>query len=152
LGADEVIDYKTTDILDTLAAKGQIFSLVVDNVGSPPNLYKASSAFLVPSGKFVQIGMTSSFGSITQVGSNMLFPSFLGGGKNSYQLLVTKPSAEHLRQLAELMREGKLRPVVDSVFEWEDAPKAFEKLKSGRSKGKVVVKVPQDKAKAKASG
>lgn len=33
LGADEVIDYKTTDITQALKAKGAAFSLAVDNVG-----------------------------------------------------------------------------------------------------------------------
>ncbi|CAA9966079.1 Reticulon-4-interacting protein 1 mitochondrial [Pyrenophora teres f. maculata] len=151
LGADEVIDYKTSDVVETLSAKGQIFSLVVDNIGTPANLYKAASAFLLPTGKFVQIGSTLSLGSIKTVGGNMLLPKFLGGGKNSYQMLMTKPSADALGQLAEWFKEGKLKGVVDTVFEWEDARKAFEKLKTGRAKGKVVVRVPQDKAKEKAA-
>ncbi|CAG5141560.1 uncharacterized protein ALTATR162_LOCUS967 [Alternaria atra] len=149
LGADEVIDYKTTDIIDNLSSKGQIFSLVVDNVGTPPNLYKAASAFLTPTGKFIQIGSAMSIGSIKTVGSNMLLPSFLGGGKNSYQMLMAKPSADALRQLGEWMKEGKVKAVVDTVFDWDDAPKAFEKLKTGRARGKIVIKVPQGKAKEK---
>jgi alkaline phosphatase D len=36
--------------------------------------------------------------------------------------------------------------VYDGVYEWEDAPKAYERMKSGRARGKIVVKVPQDKA------
>ena len=133
-----------------MSSKGQIFSLVVDNIGTPADLYKAASAFLMPAGKFIQVGSTLSLGSIKTVGGNMLLPGFLGGGKNSYQLLMTKPSAEVLGQLAEWFKEGKLKGVVDSVLDWEDAPKAFEKLKTGRAKGKVVVRVPQDKAKEKA--
>ncbi|CAN9287949.1 unnamed protein product [Alternaria alternata] len=150
LGADEVIDYKTSDVIDTLSSKGQVFSLVVDNIGTPPNLYKAASSFLTPAGKFIQIGSTLSMNSIKTVGSNMLLPGFLGGGKNSYQMLMAKPSADALRQLGEWMKEDKLRGIVDTVFDWEDAPKAFEKLKTGRARGKIVVKVPQDKAKEKA--
>ncbi|KAL1801270.1 hypothetical protein ACET3X_001612 [Alternaria dauci] len=150
LGADEVIDYKTSDIIDTLSSKGQVFSLVVDNVGTPPNLYKAASTFLTPDGKFIQIGAGTSLSSIKTVGVNMLLPSFLGGGKNSYQMMMAKPSADALRQLGEWMKEGKLKGVVDTVFDWEDAPKAYEKLKTGRARGKIVVKVPQDKAKDKA--
>jgi alkaline phosphatase D len=145
-----VIDYKTTDILDTLTSKGQIYSLVVDNVGTPANLYKTSSSFLLPKGKFIQIGVTPSIGGIKMVGGNMLIPGFLGGGRNSYSMLMAKPSKDALSQVGEWMKEGKVRGVVDSVFEWEDAPQAFEKLKTGRAKGKVVVRVPQDKAKEKA--
>ena len=39
------------------------------------------------------------------------------------------------------MREGKGRSVVDSKFKFEEAKKAFERLKTGRAKGKVVVDV-----------
>ncbi|KAI4660770.1 uncharacterized protein J4E79_005338 [Alternaria viburni] len=154
LGADEVIDYKTSDVIETLSSKGQIYTLVVDNIGTPPNLYKAASAFLTPAGKFVQIGATMNVASIKNVGSNMLLPGFLGGGKNSYQLLMAKPSSDALGQIGGWMKEGKVKAVVDEVFEWEDAPKAFEKLKTGRARGKIVVRVPLDldKAKEKAEG
>lgn len=36
---------------------------------------------------------------------------------------------------------GSLKPIVDSVFEFKDALKAYDRLMSGRAKGKVVVKV-----------
>lgn len=36
LGADEVIDYKITDVVQTLRKKGRQFSLIVDNVGNSP--------------------------------------------------------------------------------------------------------------------
>jgi alkaline phosphatase D len=44
------------------------------------------------------------------------------------------------------MGDGKVRGIKDSVFEWADAPKAYEKLKTGRARGKIVVRVPQDEA------
>jgi alkaline phosphatase D len=37
-----------------------------------------------------------------------------------------------------------VKGVLDSVFEWEDAPRAYEKLKTGRARGKIVVRVAQD--------
>lgn len=146
LGADEVIDYKSTDVAKALVEKGRVFKLAVDNIGTPANLYKASNDYLVSGGKFVQIGVTPSLGGIKQVGGNMLWPGFLGGGKNSYQMLMAKPSADAMRQFSTWMEEGKVKGVVDSVYEWEDAPKAFERLKTGRARGKVVVRVAQGKA------
>ena len=144
LGADQVIDYKIEDVVKTLAGGSRKFNLVVDNIGTPANLYTASSTFLLPSGKFVQIGASPNVGGVMQLGTNMLLPNFLGGGKSSYQMMFGKASNSDLNQLGEWMREGKVKGVVDSVWEWEDAPKAYEKLKTGRAKGKIVVKVPQD--------
>ncbi|KAI8931616.1 hypothetical protein NX059_011268 [Plenodomus lindquistii] len=143
MGADEVIDYKTTDVISALKEKGQVYRLVVDNVGSPANLYKASDAFLLPGGKFVQVGAGISLSVTKQIMSSMLLPTVLGGGKNSFQLLMASPNQQHLEILAKWMEEGKLKGVTDMLFEWEDAPKAFERLKTGRARGKVVVKVQQ---------
>lgn len=148
LGADEVIDYKTTNIVEALAAKGQIFQLAVDNVGAPADLYKQSASFLTPTGKFVQVGATPSLGSFAQITSNFLVPGFLGGGKRSYQLMMAKPSSDDLKQIGTWMKEGKVKAIKDEVFDWEDAPRAFEKLKTGRAKGKLVVHVKQDSGKA----
>jgi NADPH:quinone reductase-like Zn-dependent oxidoreductase len=144
LGADEVIDYKTTDITKALVEKGQVFSLVVDNVGLSADLYKQSASYLVPQGKFVQIGAGSSIGGLGQIASNMLLPGFLGGGKRKYQMLFTRPSADDLKQLGAWMKEGKVKAVHEQVFEWENAPEAFAKLKTGRAKGKIVVHVKQE--------
>lgn len=147
LGADEVLDYKTTNIVEALTAKGPIFQLAVDNVGTPADLYKRSASYLLPNGKFVQVGATPSLGGFAQITSNLLVPGFLGGGKRSYQMLMTKTSTDYLKQIGAWMKEGKVKAVKDEVFEWEDAPQAFEKLKTGRSKGKLVVRVKQDSGK-----
>ncbi|KAJ4988282.1 zinc-dependent acohol dehydrogenase (reticulon-4-interacting protein 1) [Stagonosporopsis vannaccii] len=151
LGADEVIDYKTNNIVEALAAKGPVFQLAVDNVGAPADLYKQSASYLTPTGKFVQVGATVSLGGIAQITSNLLIPSFLGGGKRPYQVLMAAMSTEDLRQLGTWMKEGKIKAVLDEVFEWEDAPKAFEKLKTGRAKGKIVVRVKQGSGKDSSS-
>jgi NADPH:quinone reductase-like Zn-dependent oxidoreductase len=42
---------------------------------------------------------------------------------------------------AELVTQGKIKPVVDSVFSFEDALKAYDRIMSSRAKGKVVIKV-----------
>jgi NADPH:quinone reductase-like Zn-dependent oxidoreductase len=36
---------------------------------------------------------------------------------------------------------GAVKPIVDSVFEFQDALKAYERLRTYRATGKVVVKV-----------
>ena len=147
LGADEIIDYKTQDVVKVLASKGRTFALAIDNVGTPPNLYQSSSSFLLPSGKFVQIGMSPSIGGFARISRNVLQPGFLGGGKNGYQMLFAKTAADDIMQLGVWMKEGKVKAVVDSMWEWEDAPKAYEKSKTGRSKGKIVIRVKQEQVR-----
>ncbi|KAH7391672.1 reticulon-4-interacting protein 1, mitochondrial precursor [Cadophora sp. MPI-SDFR-AT-0126] len=141
LGADEVLDYKSGDIIKQLQSKGQAFDVVLDNVGSPANLYKMSHTFLEPNGKFLQVGLGISLSAIRQLVSNMMLPGFLGGGKRTYVLVTAKANTASFEQLAKWIQEGKLRAVLDSTFEFDDVPKAFERLKTGRARGKVVVRV-----------
>lgn len=142
LGADEIIDYKTSDVLTELNKKGQEFVLVVDNVGnSPPNLYASSHNFLVPDGKFVFVGGAVTFGSATSLTKSLFLPGFLGGGKRKFVPFMTKSVREDLQQIATWMGEGKVKVMMDSVFSFEETREAFEHLKKGSSSGKVVVRV-----------
>ena len=59
----------------------------------------------------------------------------------SYSFLYMRASGEQLRQIAELIDAGAIRPVVDRVFPFEQAREALAYVETGRSKGKVVIKV-----------
>ncbi|KAJ6118968.1 hypothetical protein N7471_013588 [Penicillium samsonianum] len=143
LGADEVLDYRSAGIIEQLNGKGQIFDLILDNVGSPSNLYRVSHAFIVPGGKFIQVGMGMSLSAMKQLIGNVMLPSFLGGGKRKYIFVMAKANGTDFDQLASWMKEGKIRAVIDSTFDFNSAPKAFERLKTGRARGKVVVHVKE---------
>ncbi|KAK3933907.1 chaperonin 10-like protein [Diplogelasinospora grovesii] len=143
LGADSIIDYTAVEsVSQQLKEAGQVYALVIDNVGSPADLYKAADDFLVPEGKFLQVGGDMSLGAMKSLSSRMLLPSFLGGGKRKFEFVVVKQTKqEDLVSLGQLMAEGKIKAVIDEVFEFGEVPKAFEKLKKGRSAGKIVVHV-----------
>ncbi|KAI1191759.1 NAD(P)-binding protein [Nemania serpens] len=145
LGASAVLDYTSTDVdvVAALRARGPVFRLVVDNVGhSPEDLYSAADAFLAADGVFVQVGGEFGLAGLRSLASRALRPSFLGGGRRTWKFLLMKQRHEDLARLARWMQEGKIRAVIDGdVFPFEEAPKAFEKLKTGRTRGKLVVKV-----------
>ncbi|KAF1972667.1 NAD(P)-binding protein [Bimuria novae-zelandiae CBS 107.79] len=144
LGADEVLDYTAGDVVEALKEKGGTFDLVVDNVGSPRNLYKECHHFVKEEGRIVQVGAEMGVGAAVQLARNMLLPGMFGGGRRKFQFVVLKTRHEELARLAKWIEEGKVKPVVDSVWEFYDAPKAFERLKTHRAKGKVVVHVKKD--------
>jgi NADPH:quinone reductase-like Zn-dependent oxidoreductase len=144
LGADEVIDYKSVDVVETLKKKGQIFSLIVDNVGMPSNLYGQCHHFVVHHGHYSQVGSDTSISSALQLVGNMLLPGLLGGGRRKYQFLMLKPNHNQLVQLGRWIDEGKVKPVIDSLWEYDDTPRAFERLKTQRAKGKVIVHVKKN--------
>ncbi|KAK1844845.1 zinc alcohol dehydrogenase [Colletotrichum chrysophilum] len=130
LGADEVIDYRTSDVLAELKAKGPIFDVAIDNVGNPECLYESSPHFLKPDGVFVQVAMQKSM--ISMLRRSML-PGFLGGGKRRFQTVRVSPSREDLGQIGRWLVEGKVKVLIDEKFEWINAPKAYAKLRLGRT-------------------
>lgn len=47
--------------------------------------------------------------------------------------------AEDLKQIAGWMAEGKIKPVIDSNYRFEELRKAYQRVKMGRAKGKIIV-------------
>lgn len=137
IGADEVLDYTAVDVVDYLRKQGPLFSLALDMIGKPDNLYRESHNFLLPGKPYAQVGNESHFSTV----GRFVTPRVLGGGQRPYQLVFFKNRYEDLKQIADWMRDGKVKPVIDSVFEFDDAVKAFEKLRTNRAKGKIVIRV-----------
>lgn len=141
LGAEHVLDYTKVDVIEGLKHAGPVFDLFVDNVGTPTNLYKESEHFLKPNGRYVQVAASVSLSSGAQMMDKMLRPTWMGGGKRAYSIVSVKTRQDDLAQLAKWQAEGKIKAVIDEIFEYEDAPKAIEKLKTGHVKGKLVIHV-----------
>lgn len=142
LGADEVIDYTKDDVSAVLRSKGPVFSLVFDTIGSSPaDLYTAADAYLKPTGRFMQIGAAMSLAGIRSVMRRLLLPSILGGGKRKIKLATTKNTPGELDLLVRWVAEGKVKVPLDEVFPFDKAPDAFAKLRTGRARGKIVVKI-----------
>ena len=139
LGADEVIDYTAEkDLSATLRERGVIFDIILDHVGLPYDLYFQCHHFLRPGGVFLQVGGHNMMDThVARVG----WPSFLGGGKRKYVVFFFKNTREDLVKMGEWVQKGAVKIQLDTAYEFEDAVKAFEKLRSVRARGKIVVHV-----------
>lgn len=142
LGADAIIDYKTSDVVAELARRGRhVFDLVIDNVGySPANLYAECTRARVMKPAAVFVVVTGNPLAIV----SWLRPAFLGGGTNRMVMYLTRARRPDLDQLTRWLDDGKLRSVVDRTFAFEDAREAFAYLMQGSAAGKVVVRVAAD--------
>lgn len=60
-----------------------------------------------------------------------------------YRYLFMHPSGAELAELARLIEDGTLEPVIDRVFLFAEIGQAFAYLESGRAKGKVVVRMSE---------
>ncbi|WP_424359955.1 NADP-dependent oxidoreductase [Methanocella sp. MCL-LM] len=54
---------------------------------------------------------------------------------------MNHPDGEELKQIADLIDEGKLKPTVSTVMSLKDAARAHELSQTGHARGKIVLKV-----------
>lgn len=104
--------------------------MAVDSVGKPTHLPCIKS--LARGGAYVTPGCTAGPNATTDLARIFW---------NQLRILgSTMGTNEEFREIAALFRSGALKPVVDSVFDAADAPKAWERLEQGEQLGKIVIK------------
>ncbi|KAI3335517.1 zinc alcohol dehydrogenase [Ustulina deusta] len=154
LGAQEVVDYTAHDDLYsylsslTTSFGSRPFDAIFDCVGDD-TLYYRSPGYLKVDGKFHSIER-GPLGFITQFKFNH-WPVLLGGIPRTYSSVFGNPAGSSAREVASWFDRGCIKEVpVDSVFEMNDAMKAFEKLAAKRTVGKILIKVKQESRQDKA--
>lgn len=144
LGADVVIDYKTTAFEDVL----QDYDVVLDTQGG--ETLDKSLTVLKSGGKLISIAGAPDPQFAKDINANWIIKiaSFLlsfnirrkAKSKGvTYSFLFMKANGEHLRSIGELIDTGHIKPVVDQVFPFEATIEALEYAGKGRAKGKVVI-------------
>jgi NADPH:quinone reductase-like Zn-dependent oxidoreductase len=125
LGADQVVDYTTTDFV----GGGRRYDLILDTVGnrSVPDLRRA----LAEGGKAAVTGFTS---------VAKLLGVSLRGGKDVAQVQA-HVTAQDLELLSELIEAGTVRPQIDRRYPFTEIPAAIAYLEQGHARAKVVVGV-----------
>ncbi|KAH6919008.1 quinone oxidoreductase [Coprinopsis sp. MPI-PUGE-AT-0042] len=151
LGADEFIDYTKIGVplhryLINNPPPVKI-NVILEAVGIlDPSLYTCSKPYLAPNGTFLSVGPTPSM-TMNAVGDSLrllsvFFPSFLTGVKAQWKLVLTNSEdGRKLRQVQQWLGEGKIKPLVDSEYSFEDTLKGFERIMTGHATGKVLIKV-----------
>lgn len=105
-------------------------------------LFTNSPAYLKADGALINIGMFEGILAFAcNVLRNSLLPTWLGGVPRRYITFSTPPAYEDVVQIARLIEQGQVRIPVDSVFNMDDAVRAYEHIATKRARGKVVVKV-----------
>lgn len=137
LGADAVVDYTRDDPTRI----GRRFDVVLDNVGDRP--INAWRRVLKRDGTYVgSYGMKEH----RHVGPMLRMLRMAALGLVVPQRLASLPMrfrATDLTTLAELIEEGRLRPVVDRTYPLVAAAEALDYLGDGHARGKVVVTVQE---------
>lgn len=135
LGADEVIDYTTTDY----AELGQQWDVLFDNHGN--HAPAVNRGVLVDGGRWVIVNgpMASTLwgpmGYIARAVASSLFSSV-----KAIQF-TARETSEDLATLAAHVDDGTVTPHVEREFDLDELPAAIEHLATNRTRGKLLLRV-----------
>jgi NADPH:quinone reductase-like Zn-dependent oxidoreductase len=97
------------------------FDAILDAVGTM-SLFDHSPAYLKPEGLYVNVGAFE--GKLYTLWcwlKNAWWPRILGGTPRKFIMFSTQQSRENAEELARLVKEGKLKVPIDSIFDMKDA-------------------------------
>ncbi|HEX3110400.1 MAG TPA: NAD(P)-dependent alcohol dehydrogenase, partial [Thermoanaerobaculia bacterium] len=129
IGADHVIDYTRDDF-----TKSGRYHVIVDCHATHP--LAACRRALAPNGRYVMVGSPSLLAPIAALIAAKLLSI---GSSRKAGIVSAKNNLKDLATLAELMKAGKLKPVIDRSYTLSEVPEAILSLEAGRARGKIVI-------------
>lgn len=135
LGADHVIDYTKEDF----TKGGQRYDLILDNVGTQP--LSGFRHALQPKGICVMIGGGGPndgglIGPLARPVKALMLSPFISQKMSMFMAELNK---KDLTILGDLMRSGKVTPVIDRTYPLTQIAEAIRYLEKGHARGKVVI-------------
>lgn len=147
LGADVVIDYTTQRFEDLVREMDGVFDLIGGEtleksfgVVKPGGKVVSVAALPEPETARKDLGRGAALAALFWIASYRLRAAARKCGV-TYRFLFMHPSSSELAELGQLVKAGKLEPIIDRVFPFREIDQAFAYLESGRAKGKVVVRM-----------
>ncbi|HDX9641738.1 TPA: NADP-dependent oxidoreductase [Bacillus mobilis] len=146
LGADEIINYKTEKFEEMLKDYDAVFDTIggttleksFDIIKGGGNIVSVSG---MPNARFGKEFGSGFFKTLLFSLASKKLTALEKKHNAQYSFLFMKPSGNQLRTIANYIESGKIKPVIDRVFPFEDAQKAMEYSEAGRAKGKIIVKI-----------
>lgn len=147
LGADVVIDYRK-QAFETILHD---YDVVLDTIGG--ETLDKSLQVLKPGGTVISVAGPPDPAFAKEFGVNPVIRLAIAAlsyrirrrarrHQVTYSYLFMKASGDQLRELTALIDAGIIRPVVDSVFDFDQTREALAHLEQGRTKaGKVVIRM-----------
>jgi NADPH:quinone reductase-like Zn-dependent oxidoreductase len=56
-------------------------------------------------------------------------------------MMMARANQDDLALLAELMKQGKVMPVIDKIYKLSESAEAMRHLETGRGQGKIVIQM-----------
>ncbi|KAG2733726.1 hypothetical protein G9P44_003251 [Scheffersomyces stipitis] len=154
LGVNSTIDYNKESLanaaLESVKETGE-FDFIADTVGGT-ELFPQIKHILPPKGgTYVTIvgdydGHSLSFKFVVKIITTAfkIFLSALGLSFYKYHLFTLAGGDWWLGEGVKLAEEGKIKTWIDSTYKWSEFDQAFDRLKSGKASGKIVIQVEDE--------
>jgi tumor protein p53-inducible protein 3 len=144
LGASAALDYKTgrfaEDVREWTGGTG--VNLVLDSVGAP--YWEQNIESLSIDGRMIILG-TMGGSQAAGVDLGMLLRRRIQIIGSALRSKAVEDKIDLTRRFADfalpLLEDGRLKPVIDSVWDWEKADEAHEYMEQNRNTGKIVLRV-----------
>jgi NADPH:quinone reductase-like Zn-dependent oxidoreductase len=134
IGADHVIDYTQEDFTKS----GQHYDLIFDLVAN--HSFSARTRVLRPKGVYIGAGIIGLGASMIVLMAHQITDLVLSPFvSQKFVTLMAKISKEDLDILGELIKAGKVTPVIDRCCSLSEVPEAIRYLEQGHARGKVVI-------------
>jgi NADPH:quinone reductase-like Zn-dependent oxidoreductase len=141
IGADRVIDYKKEDYKSIVSE----LDIVFDTLGGD----YTTEAFQVikVGGKVTSISSildeeTAGIMGIEGYQMPEDFSKLITEKSATYKFTWIQPNSEQLDEISSMVKEGKIKPIIDKVYAFGDGIEAYLYLATGRAKGKVIINLP----------
>ncbi len=128
IGADFVIDYTKEDY----TKNDQTYDIIFDAVGA--NTLSKCKKILTDDGSYVSNNFMNSPKHIFQLMTNRF-------RRKKLKIGVADESADNLNLLREWIENGKIKPVIDTVYPLSQTADAHRHYETGHSKGRVVISI-----------
>lgn len=148
LGADIIIDYKTMDFEQEL----KDYDVVLDTQGG--KTLEKSLNVIKRGGRIISISGPPDRAFAEAIKANWLLkfiiPLLSWSIRNkakkrdiTYSFLFMQPNGQQLSQISKLVEAEKIKPVVDTEYDFSKIKEALEYVNTGHTKGKIVVQIAE---------
>lgn len=146
LGADEAIDYTKEKFEDRL----HDYDFVYDTMGD--KIRERSFSVLKQGGRMISVTGMPDLAFAKDNGLNFIVQTVfrLGNRKTTkfakaknidYRWYINDGTGTELAEVAKLIEQGAIKPIIHKTFELDDAAAAMTEQESGHCRGKVVVRI-----------
>jgi NADPH:quinone reductase-like Zn-dependent oxidoreductase len=133
LGADHVIDYTHDDF----TRNGQQYDVLFDNAGSKP--WSACKRVLAPNAIVLLVGGPKKNRLLGPLGHIITMKLRARLSSQQAVFFIAKPTTTDLEALAEMLKAGTVKPVIDRRYALREIADAFRYLGDGHPRGKIVI-------------